>query len=113
MKKIVKDSENNLMELISLNGLIPDGYTEVSEEEVEAAQLQIAKQRKMSAIRSTRDQRLVENDKQWLIASKKGESTTAIETEAQALRDLPEAAELALSELETVEDILAYDPFEE
>lgn len=52
-----------------------------------------------------------ETDKLWLIASKKNEDTTSLETDAETLRDLPELAQTELALLETVEDIKAYDCF--
>lgn len=111
MKKLVKDSNGNVAELLSLNGLIPEGWELVPEEELATEELALAKRNKMSEVRAERDARLLENDKQWLIASKKGEPTVTIEAAAQTLRDLPEAAETALDALTTVEDIKAYDAF--
>jgi hypothetical protein len=111
MKKLVKDANGNVMELISPKGLIPEGLELVSEEEISTEELALARRNKMSEIRAERDSRLLENDKSWLIASKKGESTASIEAEAVVLRDLPEAAETALDALTTVEDIKAYDAF--
>jgi hypothetical protein len=112
MRKLVKDQENNVMVLVSPNGFIPPGYTEVPSEEVEAEEIILARKNRLGAIRAERDSLLLINDKNWLIASKKGESTTSIETEAQNLRDIPEMAEDDLALLESVEDIEAYNPFE-
>jgi len=111
MKKLVKDSENNVMELISVNGLIPSGFTLVPEEELEAEELSLARKDRLAAIRAERNQKLRENDTQWLIASKTGQSLTAIETEAQNLRDIPELAEDELALLTDLEAIKAYNPF--
>lgn len=113
MRKLVKDSSGNVAELLSLNGSIPGGWEEVPVEELESTELSLAKANKMIQIRAERDRRLVENDRQWLIASKTGQPTTTVESAAQTLRDLPEAAETALNALTTVEDIKAYDAFAE
>lgn len=67
---------------------------------------------KVAAIRVVRDQKLEENDKQWLIATKKREDTTNLESVAQMLRDLPEYAATELAELTTLEEINGYNPFE-
>lgn len=112
MKLLVRDSENNVMELISINGFIPPGLTLVPQEEIEGEELALARKKRLAEIRGERDQKLLDNDKAWLIASKTGQSTTAIETEAQNLRDIPELAEDELALLESVEDIKAYNPFE-
>ena len=111
MRKLIKDSEGNLARLNSLNGLIPDGWTEVPAEELDAEELNLARTKKMSSIRSQRDEMLLTNDKLWLIASKKGEDTAALEADADTLRDLPEAAQTALDALETTEEVEAYDAF--
>ena len=113
MRILVKDSNDNILVLTSVNGFIPEGYTVVPQEELEQEELSLSKKNKLEEIRSKRNSLLVENDKQWLIKSKKGQSTTALEAEAQALRDLPEEAETALNAMTTLEDIAAYDPFEE
>lgn len=111
MRILVKDENNNVMVLTSVNGFIPPGYTQVPEEELAEQELALARKDKMTEIRTERDRRLLENDKEWLIASKTGQSTATIETEAQTLRDLPEAAEVALAALTTIEDIKNYDAF--
>ena len=111
MRKLVKDSEDNVMVLNSVNGFIPDGYTLVADEDIDAAEIVIARARKMVEIRAKRDYMLVENDKQWLIASKKAESTTTLEADAVILRDMTDDAQTAIdaeSDLQTVKD---YDAF--
>jgi hypothetical protein len=112
MRILVKDENDNVMVLNSINGFIPPGLTLVPQEELEAEELALARKNRLAAIRAERDQKLVENDKLWLIASKTGQSTTAIETEAQNLRDIPEMAEDELALLTNIEDIKAYNPFE-
>lgn len=113
MRILVKDENNVVMVLNSVNGFIPPGFSVVPQEEVEAEEIALARKDRLAAIRAERDQKLVDNDKAWLIASKKGQSTTALETEAQNLRDIPEMAEDELALLETIEEIKAYNPFEE
>lgn len=111
MKKLVKDADGNIVTLVSVNGSIPDGWTELSEEELSDGELSFARKIKLGAIRSRRDLMLIQNDKAWIIASKKGEPVTSISADAQILRDLPEAAQTALDAMESVEDIEAYDAF--
>jgi hypothetical protein len=111
MKKLVKDANGNVAELLSLNGFIPEGWELVPAEEIATEELALVRQSKMSQIRAERDARLVANDKAWLIASKTANATTSIEQAAQVLRDLPEAAETALNALNDVEAIKAYDAF--
>jgi hypothetical protein len=111
MRKLIKDSEDNVFEMDSLNGLIPDGYTEVPAEEIEAKELALAKRNKMSEIRAKRDSWLLANDKKWLIASKKAEPTNLLEQDAAVLRNLPESAEAALAFISTVENVKSYDAF--
>lgn len=72
-----------------------------------------ARANKLVEIRAIRDAKLEDNDKAWLIATKKHENTVSLETAAQVLRDLPEVAATALAELETLEEINAYDAFGE
>lgn len=71
-----------------------------------------ARSNKLESIRIERDIKLLENDKAFLIAFKKDEDLTAIRAEAQALRDLPAVAKAALEELESLEEINAYNAFE-
>ncbi len=113
MKILVKDSEDNVMELISVNGFVPPGFTLVAEENIAEEELALARKFKMNKIRAQRDRFLVQNDKEWLIASKKSESTVDLEADAQILRDLPEAAETVLDAMTVVEDIEAHDAFAE
>lgn len=115
MRKLVKDSENNVMELISVNGFIPEGFTEVPAESQDSEELALARKNKMAEIRAKRDIILLQNDKMWLIASKKGESTTDLEADAQTLRDLPASAQTALdaiANIEDLDDIKTYDAFD-
>lgn len=111
MKILVKDSNDNVMELDSVNGSIPEGLTAVPQEDSDAAELSLSKKNKLGEIRSKRDSMLSKNDTVWMISKKKNESTTAIEADAEILRDLPELAETELDELTDVEDIKAYDCF--
>lgn len=67
---------------------------------------------KLEEIRSQRDMKLLENDKQWLIAAKKHEDTTSLEVEAQILRDMPEIVATELEMMITLEEINGYNPFE-
>lgn len=69
------------------------------------------KEVKLEEIRIERDKKLLENDKDWLIASKKVEDTSAIEATAQSLRDLPTSAATAMSSMTTVEEIETYNAF--
>lgn len=111
MKVLIKDSENKVKIIDSIDGFIPPGYTLVAEEEVEAEKLNLAKSNKLAEIRAKRDEMLSINDKLWLIASKKAHPTTSLETDAETLRDLPELAQSELDALETVEEVQAYDCF--
>lgn len=112
-KILVKNSEGRIAELVTTNGAIPTGWEAVPQEELQDAAVSKARESKMEQIRAERNIRLVENDKQWMIKKKKGQSTTSLENEAQALRDLPETAQAALDEMNSVEDIQNYDAFEE
>lgn len=111
MRILVKDSQDNVMILNTVNGFIPAGFTLVPQEEIEAEEISLARKDRLAAIRAERDQKLLDNDKAWLIASKKGQSTTALESAAQALRDLPEVAQAELALLSDLEEIKAYNPF--
>lgn len=112
MRKLIKDSEGNVAELMAVDpSFIPTGWTEVPAEEVDAEELTLARKYKMDAVRAKRNAWLLINDKEWLIAAKKNESTAGLEADAVALRDLPEAAETALDALSSVEDVEAYDAF--
>lgn len=111
MRILVKDENNNVMILTSVNGFIPPGFTVVPQEEIATEELILARKDRLASVRAERDKKLLQNDKLWLIASKKGEPTAGLETDAQTLRDLPELAETELAALETVEDIKAYDCF--
>lgn len=111
MRKLVKDSNGTVMELVSPNGFIPDGFELVPEQEIDSEELVLARRNKLAEIRAERDARLLVNDKTWLIASKTGQDKSSIETAAQTLRDLPEAAETALDALNDVEAIKAYNAF--
>jgi hypothetical protein len=111
MKKLVKDQNGNLAELVSPSGFIPEGWELISESELEASELAISKRDKMAAVRAERNRMLKVNDEAWLIAAKTNQATTALEADAQILRDLPEALETALDSLTSAEDIKAYDAF--
>lgn len=111
MKRLVKDQNGNLAELVSPSGFIPEGWELVPENELEVSELAVAKRDKMTEIRAERNRMLKANDEAWLIASKTGQATTALESDAQILRDMTEAAETALDALTTVEDIKAHDAF--
>ena len=111
MKKLVKDQNGNLAELISPSGFIPEGWQLVPENQLEASELSLAKRDKMAEVRAERNRMLKVNDEAWIIASKTGQATTALEADAQALRDLPEAIESALDALTSAEDVKAYDAF--
>lgn len=112
MRILVKDSNNNVLVLNSPLGFIPAGFTKVAQEDISIEELKLARKDKLEEIRASRNKRLKNNDKAWLIASKTGASLTAIEAEAQNLRDIPEMAEDELALLETIEEIKAYNPFE-
>jgi hypothetical protein len=111
MRKLIKDSEDNVMVLVSPNGFIPDGYTEVPSEEVDTEELILARKNKMDEVRSQRDEMMVVHDKVYLIALKDSSSTVALLTDRTALLDLPEDAQTAVDALTTIEDIKAYDAF--
>jgi hypothetical protein len=111
MRKLVKDSEDNVMVLVSSNGFIPDGYTLVAEEEIAAEELILARSNKMGEVRAKRNAMLLKNDTAFVIAQKDAASTTGISADAVILRDLPESAQTAVDALTTVEDIKAYDAF--
>lgn len=112
MRRLIKDQDGNVAELISIESMmIPPGWELVPEEDLPAAELAKARENKLGAIRSKRDAMLMANDKAWTIASKKGEPVEAILADAQLLRDLPEGAEDDLNNLELKADIESYDPF--
>ncbi len=75
--------------------------------------LPLARAQKLEEIRKERDARLVESDKEWMIAMTTGagqEAIDAINAKKQALRDLPEIAESDLSSKLAVTTIDAYEP---
>jgi hypothetical protein len=75
--------------------------------------LPLARAKKLEEIRKERDAKLVESDKEWMIAMSTGqaqEAIDAINAKKQALRDLPEAAEDVLSGKLSVNTIDAYEP---
>lgn len=111
MKKLLRDSENNVVQLVTIDGKIPTGYTEVPEEEVQVEELALARKFKLEEVRLKRDAMLVVHDKLFLIALKDGTSTTSLLADRSILLDLPELAESELAALETVEDIKSYDCF--
>lgn len=111
MRKLVKDSENNVMELISINGFIPPGYTEVPSEEVEAEELALARKRKMEEVRSRRDAMMLVHDKVYLIALKDSADTTAMLADRTTLLDLPAVTQAAIDAMLTKEEVQAYDAF--
>lgn len=113
MRKLIKDSQGNIGELVLASDIdfMPEGWSEVPAEELEAEELALARRNKMAEIRLKRDVWLLVNDKEWLIKSKKQESTVALEADAEALRDLPEAAQAAVDAMSSPEDIRAYDAF--
>ena len=111
MRKLVKDSENNVMVLVSPNGFIPEGYTLVADEEINSEELKLARKKKMAEIRNQRDAMLLNNDKQWLIASKKAESTTSLESDAQILRDMTTDAQSDLNGATALDAIESYNAF--
>ena len=111
MRKLVKDSEDNVMVLVSPNGFIPDGYTEVPAEEIDAEELILARKNKMDQIRGKRDAMMNVHDKVYLIALKDSTSTITLLIDRTALLDLPETAQTDIDALTTVEDVKAYDAF--
>jgi len=111
MRKLVKDSEDNVMELVSLNGFIPDGYTEVPENEIEAEELSLTRIKKMTQVRSQRDSMMLSHDKKYMIALKDATDTTAMLADRTILLDLPAVAQVAIDALVTKEDIEAHDAF--
>ncbi len=111
MRKLIKDSEDNVFELNSLNGSIPDGYTEVPSEELDAEELALARKKKVESVRSQRDAMMLVHDKVYLIALKDATDTTTILADRQLLLDLPEDAQTAIDALATKEDVEAYDAF--
>jgi len=112
MRKLVKDAQDNVMVLISLNGSIPDGYTEVPENEVAAEELTLARTSKMAEVRNKRDAMMVSHDKQYLIALKDGADTANMLADRTILLDLPAVAQVAIDALETKEEVEAYDAFD-
>lgn len=114
MRKLAKDSDGNLVEIISTKGDIPSDFTEVPQEEVDSEELALARANKMAEIRTERDGMLEQNDVMWLIAAKKGESTADIEADAQELRDMTIAAQTyvdGVTDIENIDDIKDYDAF--
>lgn len=72
-----------------------------------------ARAQKLEEVRAARDAKLVDSDKEWMIASSSGaapEAIAAINAKKAALRDLPDAAEAALKKLKKLETIDAYEP---
>lgn len=112
MRKLVRDSENNVFRIHSLNGSIPSEYTEVPEEEIAAEELNIARAKKMIQIRAQRDSMMEVHDKVYLIALKDAADTTAILADRQIMLDIPEDAQTAIDALESAEDIETYDAFD-
>lgn len=111
MKRLVKNAEGSTVILIAPPEILPPGFSEIAPEEMATEELALAIKEKLVNVRAKRDDMLAINDKLWLIASKKGESTTGLEADAETLRDLPELAETELEAMETVEDVQAYDCF--
>lgn len=125
MRYLVKNSDNSLS-IISVVSSIPSGLDILQEidDNFNASQLHLlevidgqvvnslskARSSKLQDIRNKRDAKLLENDKAWLIAAKKKEDTSAIEAEAQMLRDLPTVASAHLDTLQTLEEINNYNP---
>lgn len=73
--------------------------------------LSAVRAQRTAEVRVKRDRWLLQNDAKWAEASKKGEDTTDILSDAEALRDLPADIQVDLSALITAEDIASYDPF--
>ena len=113
MRKLVKDAQDNVMVLVSPNGFIPDGYTLVAEEEVDAEELNLARVKKMAEVRNKRDALMLSHDRQYLIAIKDNASKANLDSDRSTLLDLPELAQTEVDALTTVEDIQAYDAFSE
>ena len=114
MSKLYKDLEDNIVAISSINGFVPEGYTEVPIEEVDAAKLVRARSKKMAEIRAQRDSMLIQNDKMWLIESKKGNATTDIEADAVELRNMTTAAQTAVDaiiDIADIDDIKNHDAF--
>lgn len=111
MKKLLRNSQNEPVEAIILNGVIPEGFTEIEEEDLAAEEMIIARSKKMSEIRTRRDSMLKDHDKQFLIAQKTSADTTQLLADYQILLDIPQNAELALDALNAVQDIKDHDAF--
>ena len=69
-----------------------------------------AKAQRLSELRAEREAKRAESYKEFMIAMSKGESTEAIMAKKQALRDLPEAIESALSAKKKLDTVDAYEP---
>jgi len=113
MAKLYKDSEDNIVSIISVNGTIPDGYTELIAEEIDAAELQRCKDSKIADIKMKRDIKLLANDKEWIIASKSGNDTVSIVATRDALLADVETAETDIAALTTKEEVKAFWLFPE
>jgi hypothetical protein len=68
---------------------------------------------KMESIRLFRNARLLENDKAFMIALKTDQTLLidSLKQEAETLRNIPQAAEIAMAEM-NLEQINSYNPFE-
>lgn len=101
MRRLIKDSDNNVFEMHSINGFIPPGYTEVSAEDSEAAEASIASQKlsearaaKLEEVRNARKPKLKRVDVLMNIAylnSWTGPEKTQLKDYRQALLDITES----------------------
>lgn len=112
MGKLYKDENDNVVSISSVNGFVPPGYTELPAEEVEAAELDRARSKKMTSVRAQRDGMMLVHDKKYMIALKDSADTADLLADRTALLDLPAAAQAAVDALETKEEIDAYDAFD-
>lgn len=72
--------------------------------------LSLARAQKLEEIRTERNKRLEESDKEWMVAVSMGIDPVAINGKKQALRDLPDAAETALAAKRSINTIDSFTP---
>jgi len=94
---------------------LPAGHIDAMEaDENGSISLSLSKLRtlKVNEIRARRDQWLKKSDEAWVELKSKGQSTADIEEDKDELRALPQLASDELADLDTKEEIEAYDAFE-
>ena len=130
--RVYKDSEGNIYTVnVVISFEAPEDWTLIAEEvasedlpmrkyrdawiddEAGGVKVDLAKARemKLEEIREQRNAMLKRSDERYVEELSKGNDTTAIEADKAALRDLPSAAETALSSKIKANTIDEYDAF--